>query len=418
VRTILWDNSRDFIVGLWESNEPVVVKGGPALIQEPLENIYDANQRTLSQQGSGWGLLRVTYESRGTAVGFRDTALPLVQPSVNNTDTLEASEQPWNLFLENAGNCGTALSNQTLETSPCYYLSSIVAERLSDGRFIAEPNIAEKLNLGIVTPGELDSLGENWAVNLFVASALGTVTAPHYDVDANLFFHIAGPKTFYILPPRYASTLGVYPNFSTRRRQLIAETIRDDSSLDPIVVNLEPGEYIFIPPFWVHEVFAVGGTISASLAIWANPGHKDFGKDMAATMDILDFFNEEWSAEERFDEARAFLQDLMSPDGIDYPELLRILARRLFFAFREEEDRFFPGRFRCLFSKFKASSQPLECKKAALKVAKRLRALPRTVVLDFAEALVIWATNPQDTIDVTSICKCSTCTNKRKKDEL
>jgi len=431
IRTIQWDNSLDFIVGVWNSNEPLLLRGGPALILEPLENIYDANEPTVSQQGSGSESLRVNYESRGTALGFRDTILPLAQPTIGSNVTLEYSEQPWKLFLENAQNCGKPLSKQPLKSSPCYYLSSIVAERLSDGRFVAEPNIAKKLNIGKVTPGDLDSLGDNWAVNLFVASALDTVTAPHYDVDANLFFHITGPKTFYILPPRWASHLGVYPNFSTRRRQLIARTIRDESTLDPIVAELNPGDYLYIPPYWVHEVFATGGAISASLAIWAKPGQwnsnvdkaSHWGSENVLRMEILDFLKEEWSAQQRFDEARAFLWDLMSAEGVDYPKMLKILARRLFFAFRSKEERYFPGRFRCLFSReLKTTSNVEKSQEAVSKVADKLRALPRTVLVDFAEALLIWATNPKDVIDINSICdQCSTCTANlvdKIKDEL
>lgn len=430
IRTVQWDNSLDFIVGVWNSNEPVLVKGGPALIQESLENIYDANHPTVSQQGPGSQPLRVNYESRGTALGFRDKILPLAQPLVGHNGTLEESELPWKLFLENAQRCGIPLSNQPVKNWPCYYLSSTVAERLSDGRFIAEPTIANKLNIGKVTPGDLASLGDDWAVNLFVASALDTVTAPHYDVDANLFFHITGPKTFYILPPKYASHLGVYPNFSTRRRQLIARTIRDESSLDPIVAELNPGDYLYIPPYWVHEVFATGGAISASLAIWSKPGQWNSAMDKAPLcgsesvlkMETLDFLKEEWSPQQRFDEARAFLWDLKGSEGIDYPKMLKILARRMFFAFRSKEDRYFPGRFRCLFSReLKASSNVEKSREAVSKVADKLRQLPRTVVLDFAEALLIWATNPKDEIDVTSICaECSTCTtsHRTEKDEL
>jgi len=243
-------------------------------------------------------------------------------------------------------------------------------------------------------------------VNLFVASARDTVTAPHYDVGANLFFHVEGPKTFYILSPKYASYLGVYPNFSTRRQQLIATTIRDKSSLDPIVAELNPGDYIYIPPYWVHEVFATGGTISATLAVQAK---RDtgllWGSENVLRMEILDFLKEDWSAQQRFDEVRAFLWDLMGADRIGYPKLLKTLARRMFFAFPSAEERYFPGRFRCLFSsKLKASSNVEKSRDAVLRVADKLKALPRTVLLDFAEALFIWATNPKDAIDVTSIC--------------
>jgi len=167
-------------------------------------------------------------------------------------------------------------------------------------------------------------------------------------------------------------------------------------------------------------VFATGGAISASLTVLAKPGQWNstpdtaplWGSENVLKMESLDFLKEEWSVQQRFEEAQAFLRDLMGAEGISYPKMLKILARRMFFSFRDKEERYFPGRFRCLFSRgLEASSNVEKSREAVLKVADKLRPLPRTLLLDFAEALMIWATKPKDIIDVTSICaECSTCT--------
>jgi hypothetical protein len=105
----------------------------------------------------------------------------------------------------------------------------------------------------------------------------GTVMHAHYDNAHNVFVHLLGEnKTFFLLPPTATKDLHMapkgHPNF---RSSLIPDLARVDTMRFPrfaalrevFTAHLSPGDVLYLPPGWVHQVHAAGGEGSISVGV-------------------------------------------------------------------------------------------------------------------------------------------------------
>ena len=94
----------------------------------------------------------------------------------------------------------------------------------------------------------------------------GATTGLHYDFFHNLFTQVRGNKKFLLLPKEkversdYSDKFDSYARLSTL--DLFDENIA--VKLEPIVVDVEPGDSLFIPKGWWHQVKSVDPCISVS----------------------------------------------------------------------------------------------------------------------------------------------------------
>ncbi|HYD47909.1 MAG TPA: cupin-like domain-containing protein [Terriglobales bacterium] len=117
-----------------------------------------------------------------------------------------------------------------------------------------------------------------WRNSRFWLSAAGMATPLHRDVAENFFFQILGRKRFRLYPPvatpwLYSHPFGsALPNFSRFdpdnpdfERFPLARQAR------PITVELGPGDALYLPSRWWHQVRSL--EVSASINFWwANGG--------------------------------------------------------------------------------------------------------------------------------------------------
>ena len=92
----------------------------------------------------------------------------------------------------------------------------------------------------------------------------GVVTAAHYDTSHNFVAQLAGTKTFVLTPPAAHSELRLHPwdhplSIFAQQSGYLASTT---------VASLGPGDLLYLPPFYFHEVTA-GPGISLSLNVWS-----------------------------------------------------------------------------------------------------------------------------------------------------
>jgi hypothetical protein len=104
--------------------------------------------------------------------------------------------------------------------------------------------------------------------------------ALHYDVYHNTLVQVAGTKRVWLLPPSELASVRLYPSLHARYRQSQVTyggngTVDDDSGGDggrganvsapsvstrpplsqpPLLVTLQPGMALYIPPMWLHAV--------------------------------------------------------------------------------------------------------------------------------------------------------------------
>jgi hypothetical protein len=124
-----------------------------------------------------------------------------------------------------------------------------------------------------ITPfDELIRLGpQKSSINIWMGHF--AVTAPcHYDSYHNVYVQIRGKKTFYLASPISRNILRQYPfihpshaQCQVRLNPTLNASLSDE--IDIFVAELEPGDVLYLPPMWFHEVIATSN-ISISVNGW------------------------------------------------------------------------------------------------------------------------------------------------------
>ena len=101
----------------------------------------------------------------------------------------------------------------------------------------------------------------------------------HYDHAYNCFLMLRGSKRFIVAPP--SSSIDLYfhpaPSHSHRQSQMrhfdrINNTMYSRASKVPFQeANVQPGEIMYLPPLWIHNVISTSGP-SVALSAWSYPG--------------------------------------------------------------------------------------------------------------------------------------------------
>jgi len=97
----------------------------------------------------------------------------------------------------------------------------------------------------------------------------GVFTPAHFDEAHNFFAQICGRKRFVLFSPAQFPNLYVYPYHHPADRQVQVDLDRPDydkfpkyRDAKPIVTVLDPGDVLYLPPYWFHHVISLEDTIS------------------------------------------------------------------------------------------------------------------------------------------------------------
>ena len=105
-----------------------------------------------------------------------------------------------------------------------------------------------------VTPGKFAWIGEK-----------GSVTGLHFDIFNNFLTQVRGEKTLFLFPHGKIERAYWSNKFDYGARISTLDAFEGDfqpSPLEPIVVNIVPGDVLFIPKGWWHQVKSIAPTIS------------------------------------------------------------------------------------------------------------------------------------------------------------
>lgn len=141
--------------------------------------------------------------------------------------------------------------------------------------------------------------------NIWLSS--GNASTPlHYDTSMNLFVQLRGRKRFWLLPPEAATILPMEPVHSPGHRQLAMRAfpvgslehdvgdsqcrhllLSDESSAETSseqalaaalpqslvdqlrLIELGPGDVLWLPPYWLHHTVAISPRGCLSVSLWA-----------------------------------------------------------------------------------------------------------------------------------------------------
>ncbi|WP_414561753.1 MULTISPECIES: cupin-like domain-containing protein [unclassified Anabaena] len=109
-----------------------------------------------------------------------------------------------------------------------------------------------------------------------------SISKLHFDDVHNIFVQVRGKKRFLLFP--HTNYLAFYPPIEDDNYSSTCSKVNPDAPdltsfpkfplHNKIEVILNPGEILYIPPFWWHHVTALDENIS--LTFWYSPGIKDF----------------------------------------------------------------------------------------------------------------------------------------------
>lgn len=253
---------------LRDVSAPVLLSGSPA-------EHWPALNWTVEAMIARSTLPKPWWASRTPLIKYHDTSQPL-------TDGLDAeSWQP--PFRE---------VNMTLQTfvSLCRRRSADAAVAAAAGEhyyFTGEARTKDNSVIADVTPWESFALPESGEddtrVNTWVSCA-GVTMHAHYDLAHNTFVHLLGRKRFYLLPPAHTTALYIAPKGHPQFRSSLIANLHEVSlrrfplfaSVDQVwLVDLAPGDVLYVPPGWIHLVKAVRNVhadepLSVSVNIFSN----------------------------------------------------------------------------------------------------------------------------------------------------
>eukprot|EP00931_Biecheleriopsis_adriatica_P121350 TRINITY_DN96431_c0_g1_i1.p1 TRINITY_DN96431_c0_g1~~TRINITY_DN96431_c0_g1_i1.p1 ORF type:complete len:480 (-),score=67.76 TRINITY_DN96431_c0_g1_i1:29-1468(-) len=237
-------------------------------------------------------------------------------------------EKPTGVFLLPERALGFAYVHEMIHNSSgkAFYAPQVPCSSIRGGKLrdmLRAPNLAHSI------------LGPSDLCNLWVAANLGTqdsaLTPLHYDYSHNMYSQVAGRKRFWLLPPHFRGALAPFKSksgimTSGSRMQhhgwsdeafvggprllklhggarfthiggrkkggplldnIFGATLKrsstkpaDDEFLQQhaIVVDLLPGDTLYIPPFWYHEVNTYGSDGRLNIAFnhwWMSSGTFD-----------------------------------------------------------------------------------------------------------------------------------------------
>jgi hypothetical protein len=147
--------------------------------------------------------------------------------------------------------------------------------------------------------GDWDSFNSN----LLLCGAEGAITPVHFDEQENIFAQLSGVKRVRLFPPEAWARLYPYPlgHPSDRQAQVVLPAVPGSTRLDEeahralfpafesadpatmeLYVDMMPGECLFIPQYWWHQMEALSDNVS--LAWWYKhqqhkPAHVAADKD-------------------------------------------------------------------------------------------------------------------------------------------
>ena len=100
-------------------------------------------------------------------------------------------------------------------------------------------------------------------------------TTWHYhDTDETLMCQIKGGKKVALFSPQISNPMHVAA-FMQQELHMEGQSLNQNISLNPSIINVEEGDALYIPPYWHHGVVPLDGEIGFTLAYcWASPLHK------------------------------------------------------------------------------------------------------------------------------------------------
>jgi Cupin-like domain len=157
------------------------------------------------------------------------------------------------------------------------YLDLVLTSEGDDSYLVARNRVIEQTEIGCLLdelepPADLFDVQRSRGISLWLGPK-GTHTKLHHDATNNFFCQVLGKKRITLIPPATTfiadAATGYYATHSTEDARRIDPTSVYD-------VELEPGDGIFIPVGWWHEVWSLAPSLSLAVVGFKWPNSYDY----------------------------------------------------------------------------------------------------------------------------------------------
>lgn len=143
-----------------------------------------------------------------------------------------------------------------------------------------------------------DSPDAGTATHIWLGQGRGTTAGLHYDGYHNIYLQLHGVKEFLLFAPEDLGKVRLFPHLSPLARQSSLEwlPVAEDSRVTAQRVTLNPGDMMYVPPFWGHRV-TLATDWSVSLSVWSQSSQHVIEEELFA---LPLPFESSWTWQEKF----------------------------------------------------------------------------------------------------------------------
>ena len=156
----------------------------------------------------------------------------------------------------------------------------------------------------------VNTVGGGESAQLAWLGTIGATTHAHYDVEHNFFAQIRGTKRFVLWPPQRHDDLALHPTRHPHHRQSrLADPLATacEGGSEWYEVELQPGQLLYVPPFWLHHVTATS-RLSLSVSVWS-PSEEAHRRRTIEALPLP--WEADWPVEERWIAATQLVRQVL-----------------------------------------------------------------------------------------------------------
>ena len=173
-----------------------------------------------------------------------------------------------------------------------------------DGVSALGPDLAA--DVGPLEPFDLKEAKSQREALVWLGTANAT-THCHYDLEHNFYAQLSGTKTFDLWPPDALSRLAIHPTLHSKSRQ---SSLLDPTHAvpPPLRAELHPGDMLYVPPLWSHQVQALTPT-SISVSVFTQSREREAVRSQLPGLALP--WEAEWPARDRLVAAGEFVAQVL-----------------------------------------------------------------------------------------------------------
>eukprot|EP00941_MAST-03F_sp_MAST-3F-sp1_P002623 g2623.t1 len=279
VDIVNWSDEKDALPNFDQYLKPVLFKNNK-LVKDLLKGgTFEINSlRRIAKKSktiNSWGLFLNYQPKRKLKEGNSYLFTYHNEDKVQNVDNFVLGyKTSKRLFFNDAFDLMTKNADKHVFKASFPLPKDLLKRKLMPG--FVNKNIKRKLNVDKIDM-EIEQFGQlskGFTGNIWFSTQNATTTF-HYDSEHNIYIQLSGSKRFLMASPKDVKNMYLHPILHPFFRQSKIRNIETHSEfplfkdVEVIEAIVEPGDILYMPAMWFHNVKAVSSELSTSLNFWS-----------------------------------------------------------------------------------------------------------------------------------------------------